>query len=66
MEEVLDKDCCLSPILFNLYTEYLTKDGPEGSGDFKIGQVVRNLKYGDNIVLQGMTESKLKLEDALK
>jgi hypothetical protein len=28
--------CCLSPILFNLYIEYLTKDSLEGFGDFKI------------------------------
>jgi hypothetical protein len=29
--------CCLSPILFNLYSEYLTKEALEGFGDFKIG-----------------------------
>jgi len=29
--------CCLSPILFNLYSEYLTKEVLEGLGDFKIG-----------------------------
>jgi hypothetical protein len=28
--------CCLSPILFNLYCEYLTKDAHEESGDFRI------------------------------
>jgi hypothetical protein len=29
--------CCLSPILFNVYSECLTKEALEGSGDFKIG-----------------------------
>jgi hypothetical protein len=32
--------CCLSPILFNLHSVYLTKEALEGFGDFKIvGQV---------------------------
>jgi len=56
--------CCLSPILFNLYIEYLTKDSLEGFADFKIRQVICNVKYADNLVLldtddavlQGMTK----------
>jgi hypothetical protein len=51
--------CCLSPILFSLYTEYLTKDGLEGFGDFKIGQVIRNVKYADNLVLLDKDEAVL-------
>jgi hypothetical protein len=39
--------CCFSPILFNLYSEYLTKEALEGFGDFKIGQVIRHVKYAD-------------------
>jgi hypothetical protein len=40
--------CCLSPILFNLYSKYLTKVVLEGFGDFKIGgQVIRTVKYAD-------------------
>jgi hypothetical protein len=34
LEEELDKDSLL-PILFNLYSEYLTKEDLEGFGDFK-------------------------------
>ena len=44
--------CCLSPILFNLYSEYLTKEGLVGSGDFKIGeQIIHTVKYADELVL---------------
>jgi hypothetical protein len=28
--------CCLSPILFNFYSEYLIKEAVEGFEDFKI------------------------------
>jgi hypothetical protein len=28
--------CCLSPILFNLYSKYLTKEALDGLGDFKL------------------------------
>jgi hypothetical protein len=29
--------CCLSPLLFNLYNEYVTQDALEGLGDFRVG-----------------------------
>jgi hypothetical protein len=49
--------CCLSPILFNLYTEYLTKAALEGFGGFKIGgQVIRTVKYADDLVLLAKEE----------
>jgi len=57
--------CCLSPILFNLYSEYRTKEGLEGFGDFQIGgQLIRSVKYTEDLVLvpkeatviQGMTD----------
>ena len=34
--------CCLSTILFNLYSECLTKESLEGFGDFKIGGQIIN------------------------
>jgi len=44
--------CCLSLILFNLYSIYLTKEAPEGDGDFKIGgQVIYTVKYADDLEL---------------
>ena len=38
--------CCLSPILFNLYSECLTKETLDGLGDFNIGgQIIQTVKY---------------------
>jgi hypothetical protein len=54
--------CCLSPILFkfNLYSEYFTKEALEGFGDFKIGQVIRTVKYADDLVLLAREEKVLQ------
>jgi hypothetical protein len=50
--------CCLLPILFNLYSEYLTKQVLEGFGDFKIGgQVICTVKYADDLVLLAKEET---------
>jgi len=44
--------CCLSPILFNLYSECITKGALEGFGYFKIGgQIIHTVKYADKLVL---------------
>jgi hypothetical protein len=46
------KGCCLSPILFNLYSECLTKEALDGLGDFNIGgQIIQTVKYADDLVL---------------
>ena len=42
--------CYLSPILFNLYSECLTKEALEGFGDLKIeGEIIHNVKYADDL-----------------
>jgi hypothetical protein len=42
----------VSPILFNSYSEYLTKEALEEFGDLKVGrQVIRTVKYADDTVL---------------
>jgi hypothetical protein len=47
----------LSPILFNVYSECLTKKALEGFGDFKIGgQIIHTVKYADDIVLLAKEE----------
>jgi len=53
--------CCLSPILFNLYNECLTKEALEGFGDFKIGgQIIHTVKYADDLVLLAKEEKVLQ------
>jgi len=51
----------LSSILFNLYSKYLTNEAPEEFGDFKIGgQVIRTVKYADDLVLLAQEEPVLQ------
>jgi hypothetical protein len=53
--------CCLSPILFNLYKECLTKEALEGFGDFKTGgKIVHIVKYADDLVLPAKEEKVLQ------
>jgi hypothetical protein len=52
--------CCLSPILFDLYSEYLTTEAFEGSGDVKIRQVFGTVKYTDDLVLPVKEETALQ------
>jgi hypothetical protein len=55
------QECCLSPILFNLYSEYLTKEALEELGDFKIGgQIIHTVKYADDLVLLAKEEKVLQ------
>jgi len=54
------KGCCLSPILFNLYSECLTKESLEGFRDLKIGgKIINTLKYADHLVLLAKEEKVL-------
>ena len=53
--------CCLLPILFNLYSECLTKEALEGFGDFKIGgPIIHTVKYTDELVLLAKEENLLQ------
>ena len=53
--------CCLSPILFNLYSEYLTKEALGGLGDVNIGeQIIQTVKYADDLVLMATEETVLQ------
>jgi len=54
------KECCLSPILFNLYSECITKKAVEAFGDSKIdGQIIHTVKYADDLVLPAKDEKVL-------
>ena len=53
--------CCLSPILFNLYSECFTKEALDGLGDFNIrGQIIQTVKYADDLVLMAKEEKVLQ------
>jgi hypothetical protein len=55
------KGCSLSPILINLYSEHLTKKLLEVFGDFRMrGQVIRTVKYADDLVLLAKEETLLQ------
>jgi len=49
--------CCLSLILFNLYSRYVTKEALEECGNFKIGQVIRTVKYADDLMILAKAEA---------
>ena len=54
---------CLSPVLFNLCSECLTKEALDGSGDFNIGgQIFQTVKYeyADDLVLMAKEERVLQ------
>ena len=51
----------MSPVLFNLYIEWLTEEALEGFGDFIIGgQIIHNVKYADDLVLLAKEENVLQ------
>ena len=53
--------CSLSPILFDLYSECLTKEALDGLGDFNIGgQIIQIVKYADDLVLMAKEEKVLQ------
>ena len=53
--------CCLSPDLFNLYSEYLAKEALDGFGDFNIrGQIIQTVKYADELVIMAKEETVLQ------
>ena len=47
---------CLSLFLFKLYCQCLNNEALEEFGDFKIGQVIRTVKYADDLVLLAQEE----------
>ena len=53
--------CCLSPILFNLYSDWLTKEALDGLGDFNIGgQIIQTVKCADDLALMSKEETVLQ------
>jgi len=51
---------CLSPILFNWYSECLTKEALEEFGCFKIRQITLTVKYANDLLLLAEEETVLQ------
>jgi len=61
IERGVRQGCYLSPILFNMYSECLTKEVLEGCGGFKIGgQIIHAVKYAVDLVLLAKEEKMLQ------
>ena len=60
-ERRVGKGCCVSPTLFNLYSEYLAKEALDGLEDFNFGgQIIQTVKYADDLVLMAKEETVLQ------
>jgi hypothetical protein len=54
----------LSPILFNWYSDCLTKEALEGFGYLKMGgQIINTVKYADDLVL--LAKEEMVLQDMI-
>jgi len=61
VSDFLNSVCHLSPILFKLYSECLTKEALKRFGNFKTGgQIIRTVKYADDLVLLAKEEKVLQ------
>ena len=57
------QDCILSPCLFNLYAEYITRNAGLGEAQAGIkiaGRNINNLRYADDTILMEESEEELK------
>ena len=53
--------CCMSPILFNLYGEYLMKEALTKVGDFKIGgRIINKVRFADDTAIIAKTQEELQ------
>ena len=51
--------CCMSPILFNLYGEYLMKGALAEFKDFKIVERINKVRFVDNMAIIAKTQEQL-------
>ena len=64
IEKGVRQGCIISPILFNLYSEYMIAEAMEDESGIKFnGNYISNLRYADDAAL--VSESKKKLQKML-
>ena len=53
--------CCMSPIVFKLYGEYLMKEAWAEVGDFKVGgRLFNNIRFADDTAIIAKTQEELQ------
>ena len=53
--------CCMSPILFNQYREYLMKKALAEVGDFKIGgRIINKVRFADDMAIIAKSQEELQ------
>ena len=58
---IFRQECCMSPILFNLYGEYLMKEALTEVGDFKIGgRIINKVRFADDKAIIAKTQEELQ------
>jgi hypothetical protein len=58
MPQNVNSSVKMSPLLFNLYSEYITQ---EALGDFKVAaQIISTVRYADDLVLLAKEETTLQ------
>lgn len=59
-EKSVQQGCFLSPLLFNIYEDYIMRRALEKwDGGVKIGKRINNLRYADDITLLTASETEL-------